>query len=250
MAHFEQLGFVGRLQNALPARFRSVRVLEVGSWDVNGSVRSFFSNAEYIGADVAEGPCVDIVQPGQDLDFPSRSFDTVITCECFEHNPFWLESFVNMHRMLKPGGLFVMTCAATGRAEHGTSRAHTGTSLSTLSGQPDYYQNLCERDFKLRLNLQQYFSFFAFSTNVFSNDLYFAGVRRGSDVPVVDRVALDSVFRDAWRLTRREKVSGLALLKAILVSRGKRLASRLLGEPGYHNISFFLRRSRVGRKNT
>jgi 2-polyprenyl-3-methyl-5-hydroxy-6-metoxy-1,4-benzoquinol methylase len=36
------------------------------------------------------------------LDFASNSFDTVASCECFEHNPEWAKTFENMHRMCKP----------------------------------------------------------------------------------------------------------------------------------------------------
>jgi len=32
---------------------------------------------------------------------PANSFDCTISVECFEHNPFWLETFVNMLRMTR-----------------------------------------------------------------------------------------------------------------------------------------------------
>ena len=51
-----------------------------------------------------------------DIALPTASFDVVISCECFEHNPYWRETFLNMTRVLRPGGLFVLTCATTGRA--------------------------------------------------------------------------------------------------------------------------------------
>ena len=44
-----------------PEFFQNKSVPEVGSWDTNGSIRRFFSNCEYIGVDIAEGPGVDVV---------------------------------------------------------------------------------------------------------------------------------------------------------------------------------------------
>ncbi len=51
-----------------------------------------------------EGPGVDVVSSGHALDFPDETFDVTLSCECFEHNPYWLETFRNMHRMTKAGG--------------------------------------------------------------------------------------------------------------------------------------------------
>src|SRR5690606_19424692 len=106
--------------------FRGTRVLEVGSLDLNGSVRSNFSGCDYLGIDVAAGPGVDLVCQGQDYDAPDGSFDVVTSCEAMEHNPYWRETFANMLRLCRPGGLILMTCATTGRGEHGTTRKHPG----------------------------------------------------------------------------------------------------------------------------
>ena len=77
-----------------------------------------FSNCEYIGVDIAEGPGVDVVCKGQNLQYESAAFDVVVSCECFEHNPFWKETFTNMLRMLKPVEICLITCATLGRKEH------------------------------------------------------------------------------------------------------------------------------------
>jgi 2-polyprenyl-3-methyl-5-hydroxy-6-metoxy-1,4-benzoquinol methylase len=55
-------------------------------------------------------------------------FDVVISCEVMEHNPFWVATLTNMIRLLKPGGLLVMSCATIGRKEHGTARSLPGAS--------------------------------------------------------------------------------------------------------------------------
>lgn len=152
--------------------FAGVKVLEVGSLDINGTVRDFFTDCDYIGVDLDEGPGVDVVAQGQELDYPDRSFDTVISAECFEHNPYWLETFVNMHRMADV--LVAFTCATTGRREHGTTRTSPADSPFTLNW--DYYRNLTEDDFADNLDLNSMFQRHSFSVNNNSHDLYFWGL--------------------------------------------------------------------------
>lgn len=147
-------------------------MLEVGSLDINGTVRDFFNNCDFIGVDLDEGPGVDVVGQGQELDYPDNSFDTVISAECFEHNPYWLETFVNMHRMAS--GLVVFTCASLGRPEHGTTR--TSPSDSPFTVEWDYYRNLMEEDFTSALDMDDMFERYNFSVNNHSHDLYFWGL--------------------------------------------------------------------------
>ena len=180
MAHFQQRKFVAEVRSRFPEFFERAKVLEVGSWTYNDTIRTLFHSCDYVGSDVAGGPDVDLVVPGQDLGFPTGHFDVVISCECFEHNPFWLETFLNMARMLRPGGLFVLTCASTGRGEHGTSRTSPGASLTAVAQHTDYYQNLSKRDFERRVTLENHFSHHLFMTNLYSKDLYFVGFKRGA----------------------------------------------------------------------
>ena len=174
MAHPEQREFFESVRLRFPHMFAGVKVLDVGSLNINGTVKDFFTNCEYIGVDLAEGPGVDLVGQGQELKFPDRHFDTVVSAECFEHNPYWLETFVNMHRMAD--GLVIFTCATEGRAEHGTSR--TTPSDSPFTVEWDYYRNLVEDDFIDNLDLDNMFTRWSFSTNDNSHDLYFWGLVR------------------------------------------------------------------------
>ena len=130
MAHRSQLEFVRLLAANMPEYFRGKRVLEVGSLDINGSIRQFFKDCDYTGLDVAAGPGVDVVCEGQKYDAPG--FDVVISCEAMEHNPYWAETLQNMIRLCKPGGLLVMTCATIGRPEHGTARSEPESSPLTV----------------------------------------------------------------------------------------------------------------------
>lgn len=175
MAHPEQREFFAQMAARFPQHFTGCRVLEVGSLNINGTVRDFFTGCDYIGVDVAQGPGVDVVALGQDLDYPAASFDTVVSAECMEHNPEWAATFANMHRMAD--GLVLMTCATTGRAEHGTPRSDPGSSPLTLGW--DYYRNLTAADFAEAFDLAAMFADHGFSTNEQSHDLYFWGVTNG-----------------------------------------------------------------------
>jgi SAM-dependent methyltransferase len=174
MAHRQQFDFVKGVAHLHPNNFHNAKVLEVGSLDINGSVRQFFKDCNYIGIDLGEGKGVDIVCTGQDYDAPDNEFDTVISCECFEHNPDWVATFTNMHRMAKPNGLIIMTCATTGRPEHGTKRTSPGDAPFC----DDYYRNLTEQDFVENLNLDNMFSIYEFGVGHETKDLYFYGIKK------------------------------------------------------------------------
>ena len=135
---------------------------------------------EGLGIDVAEGKGVDLVCQAQDYDAPEGSFDHVISCEAMEHNPHWKASFANMVRMVRPGGLVVMTCATTGRAEHGTTRTSPDSSPLTVELGWNYYRNLKESDFRSAFDFDALFSHFYFGVNWRSFDLYFCGIKRSA----------------------------------------------------------------------
>jgi SAM-dependent methyltransferase len=175
MAHLQQAQFVDNLRLKLPGYFKNTKVLEIGSLNINGSVRSFFEGCDYIGIDLEEGPGVDIVCAGQDFQAPPQSFDVVCSLECFEHNPFWLETFINMARLCRPGGLIFFTCATTGRPEHGTARTTPQDSPFTVNAGWDYYRNLTERDFRQQIYFDALFQYSYFSVGASTCDLYFYG---------------------------------------------------------------------------
>ena len=152
-------------------------MLEIGSLNINGSVRDFFTANKYIGVDLAAGPGVDVIGEGQKLDYEDNSFDVAVSAECFEHNPYWAETFSNMHRMSSKYVFF--TCATDGRAEHGTTRTDIGSSPFTIEW--DYYRNLNENDFQQEFNLDEMFESYFFETNDVSHDVYFCGLKRYND---------------------------------------------------------------------
>ena len=175
MAHKQQQDFIASIKHKFPEFFKSQQVLEIGSLNINGSVRVFFENCNYIGVDVGSGPDVDVIAQGQDLTYDDGMFDVVISTEVFEHTPHWREIFLNMSRMTRPAGLVIFTCASTGRREHGTRRTtpHDAPLLQT-----DYYKNLTRDDFLSCCDIDHMFETHDFAYNDQSHDLYFYGIRK------------------------------------------------------------------------
>jgi hypothetical protein len=170
MSHPAQIEFVAALQNKFPDFFIRKNVLEVGSLNINGSIRQFFQQCNYVGVDLGAGRDVDVIAKGEDLSYADGSFDVVASCECFEHNPEWAKTFGNMVRM--SCGLVFFSCATTGRAEHGTRRSNPHDA--PFCG--DYYRNLTEEDVRSECDLSA-FKQYEFSTNHDCHDLYFWGIK-------------------------------------------------------------------------
>lgn len=177
MAHHEQRVFIESIKKYYASFFSNQKVLEIGSLNINGTARDFFTDCNYTGIDVAPGPEVDLVAQGQEYDAEDASFDTVLSCECFEHNPFWLETFINMIRICKPGGLVFFTCATTDRPEHGTTRTRPEDSPLTGEIGWEFYKNLTEEDFTSVIDFKKYFKDYDFSVNNYVHDLYFWGIK-------------------------------------------------------------------------
>lgn len=99
--------------------FAGKSILEVGSLDVNGSVRPLFESADrYIGIDFRAGLGVDLVMNAHRLAFWNSSFDVVISTEMLEHDDeFWI-SMAEMGRVLKSKGVLIITARGNGFMPH------------------------------------------------------------------------------------------------------------------------------------
>ena len=180
--HPEARDFTLFIKQILSDFFINKRVLDVGSGDINGNNRFLFENCEYDGNDVIQANNVTVVSKTKDLSFEDLSFDTIISTECFEHDPEYKESFIKIYKMLKPDGLFCFTCASTGRGEHGTRRTSPRDSYGTignLEDMSDYYKNLTEIDLNDVLPINNLFSVWDTYYNFRSKDLYFVGIKKG-----------------------------------------------------------------------
>jgi len=95
------------------ARLGNISVVEIGSQNVNGSLKDHITPnvVEYVGVDFAAGNGVDVVLSDPFVyPFADNTFDVLITSSCFEHSSmFWL-TFMECLRILKPTG--IMYCSA------------------------------------------------------------------------------------------------------------------------------------------
>jgi hypothetical protein len=165
--HKEAYDFVARVvKNYGPFE----RALEIGSYDVNGSIRPLFSGAStYVGIDVRPGPGVDVVASGATYQ-PSFEPDCVVCCEVLEHTIDWQRICANAAKILPLGGVFIMTCASLGRPKHSIDGVE--------SRSPEYYRNLAKSE------IEQVFERIGMGmavckVNAMAHDLYAVGFMRG-----------------------------------------------------------------------
>lgn len=86
--------------------FKDKTVLEVGSFDVNGSVRPYIEECKpksYLGIDFIDGPRVDQVVDASVLPdhFSPNSFDVVVSTEMLEHAEHWRDCINGMKYVTK-----------------------------------------------------------------------------------------------------------------------------------------------------
>ena len=175
MAHPEQFELFERLRLSYPDYFsQSSKILEIGSQNINGTVRDFFKNADqYIGIDLGAADGVDWTIPGELIELSTGWSDVTISTECFEHAQGWADVFLNMIRITRPTGLIIITCASDGRSAHGTLDSEAKCSPFTQN----YYKNLGINDFSSAISLENFFISHGFEVNAKSHDLYFWGIR-------------------------------------------------------------------------
>lgn len=92
-------------------------VVDIGSFDVNGSYRTLFTSSawRYTGVDLEAGPGVDVVlRSPYRLPFRTGSVDLVISGQAFEHVEFFWLSWLEMLRILKPGGRIFLIAPSRG----------------------------------------------------------------------------------------------------------------------------------------
>ncbi len=89
-------------------------VVEIGSYQVPGQegyadLRPFFGSKQFIGCDMRPGTGVDRIEDVHRLSFQDGEVGTVLSADTLEHveNPF--QALAEMHRVLRPGGLLLIT---------------------------------------------------------------------------------------------------------------------------------------------
>jgi SAM-dependent methyltransferase len=89
-------------------------IFEFGAYQVDGQegfadLRSVFPGRKYIGCDMRPGPGVDLVEDVTAINLPNESAGLVLCIETFEHVFEVRRGFDEVFRLLKPGGVFVIT---------------------------------------------------------------------------------------------------------------------------------------------
>ena len=124
-------------------------VLEIGSRDVNGSVRGLFPNSTYYGIDIVEGPGVDEVADAKDYKPTAQFYDLVLCLEVFEHDAHWNLIMSTIWRAVSENGMAIITCATYPRPSHS---AVDGNQLR----ENEYYSNVDSYD--MAASLVMYFN--------------------------------------------------------------------------------------------
>jgi SAM-dependent methyltransferase len=93
-------------------------VLEIGSLDVNGTLRAVLPITH--GIDIRPGKCVDEVLDACNLleRYGPESWDNVVTSNCFEHVEFWEPALRNAWGVLKTGGKFLFEVPTQKKGYH------------------------------------------------------------------------------------------------------------------------------------
>ena len=104
-----------------PKHGASLRIIDLGSQDINGSYRPLFDEDRwtYEGDDMSPGKNVDIVlkNPYHWQEVESNTYDVLISGQAFEHIEYFWITMLEVVRVLKPGGVCCLV-APSGGPEH------------------------------------------------------------------------------------------------------------------------------------
>ena len=233
MAHPEQQRFFEQLAILFPDHFiDNVNVLEIGSQDINGTVRDFFQpDANYLGLDLGIAKGVDWTIPGELVELPDQWARVCISTECFEHAATWAQILLNMIRITQENGLLILSIAGHGRASHGTVDSDVESSPLTTS----YYKNLGPDDITEKIRLGHYFQRHGFQVNSDAGDTYFWGIRSAGCVNTFDdgwHSPLDRLARAQGQLSQavnrhNEMKAQLKRAEEALVNRQNEMKAQL-----------------------
>lgn len=115
--HLSSLQHVERLVQKYLANKSNLKVVDIGSYDVNGSYKPFFDQPgwHYTGVDLAAGPNVDVVLSSPyKLPLASHSADVIVSGQAFEHIEYFWLTWLEMARVLKPGGMIFLLAPSRG----------------------------------------------------------------------------------------------------------------------------------------
>jgi SAM-dependent methyltransferase len=166
-------------------------ILEVGSLDVNGSLKDFRpKGAEWVGVDLEAGKGVDIVvEKSAPLPFEEKSFDLVVATSIFEHDPMFWATFNEMLRVTKDGGFIFVSAPSNGWVHR--------YPLDVYRFYPDAGVALQEWGVKSRANLRLQESFISERDGEVWND--FIAVFSLGEESQLNKIYLDTPSTNVWR---------------------------------------------------
>lgn len=138
--HIEAMDWLRRVKSLVGPR---PRVCDLGSRNVNGGARDVFGPdaAFYVGVDVRAGEGVDVVADAANWHLgPRLLFDLVVSTEVLEHAGNAAAICANAYRLLRSGGVFLVTAAGVRRAPHSVD----GTALP----EGEHYAGVSETDLR------------------------------------------------------------------------------------------------------
>lgn len=115
--HVSSLEHVERLVGQYLTGQTKLTIIDIGSYDVNGSYKPFFDQPgwHYTGVDLAAGPNVDVtLESPYRLPFASHSADVIVSGQAFEHVEYFWLTWLEMVRVLKPGGHIFLIAPSRG----------------------------------------------------------------------------------------------------------------------------------------
>lgn len=179
-ADLEQDTWKTELKKKFPQFFSGVKILDVGSADMNGNNKPWFENSEYIGLDIAEYKNVDVVSIAHEYDASDESFDVIISTNHLEHDIYWKETLAKMLKLLKRGGLMIIQTTHN-RPEHGTKTKNPEDSLTVSFGNEEwanFFKHFAIEEIKAVLKPDETFSQYEISYQPEDErDVYFWGIK-------------------------------------------------------------------------
>lgn len=151
MCHASVLSFGPRA--LAPKHVAYSTVLEIGSLNVNGSLRPYVESlrpASYVGVDFRIGPGVDLIRDATEPYFPDHvgaPYDVVICTEMLEHVLDWRAAVRNIKACVRPGGHLLITTRSLGFQFHEYPGDYWRYELADMERIfADFYIELLESD--------------------------------------------------------------------------------------------------------
>lgn len=91
--------------------------LEVGSLNVNGTVRGLFTG-KYLATDMRDGPGVDLVINAHNLGDLDERFAVAVCCEMLEHDDYFWWTLKELWHVLRTDGHLLLTTRGIGFQLH------------------------------------------------------------------------------------------------------------------------------------